>query len=390
MSSSFGHLFRVTTFGESHGPALGCVVDGCPPRLPLSAEDLACDLRRRRPGQSALTTPRREDDLPELLSGVHEGLTTGTPIAVLLRSTDARPGDYEALARVYRPSHADWSYQAKYGHRDPRGGGRASARETAARVAAGAIARRLLAERVGVEVLAWVQSVGEVDAAAAIDPAAVDAAAVETTPVRCPSPAHAAAMEQAIAAVRAEGDSLGGVVCVVARGVPAGWGEPVFDKLEADLGKALLSLPAARGVEIGSGFQGARWRGSQHNDPFLPGPDGRPRPAKNDAGGTLGGISSGAPLLLRVAFKPTATIRKAQATVDRAGAPVELEAAGRHDPCVVPRAVPIVEAMVLLTLADHFLRHEAQCGPAATGGAATMRGGATGSGAATGSAGSPA
>ena len=367
MSSSFGRLFRVTTFGESHGPALGCVVDGCPPRLPLSADDLWRDLRRRRPGQSALTTPRDEADRPELLSGVHEGRTTGTPIAVLIRSHDARPADYEALARVYRPSHADWTYQAKYGHRDPRGGGRASARETAARVAAGAIARRLLSARAGVEVLAWVQSVGPVDAGAAIDPAAVDAAQVEAHPVRCPSPAHAQAMQAAIEEVRAAGDSLGGVVCVTARGVPAGWGEPVFDKLEADLGKALLSLPAARGVEIGSGFAGTRLRGSAHNDPFLPGDDGRPRPGKNDAGGTLGGISSGAPLLLRVAFKPTATIRRAQETVDAQNQPVQLAAAGRHDPCVVPRAVPIVEAMVLLVLADHFLRHEAQCGRAAAG-----------------------
>ena len=369
MGSSFGRLFTVTTFGESHGPALGCVVDGCPPRLPLCEEDLWRDLRRRRPGQGPLTSARQEEDRPRLLSGVHEGLTTGAPIAVLIENQDARPADYAPLADLYRPSHADWTYQAKYGHRDPRGGGRASARETAGRVAAGAIARRLLALRAGVTVRAWVQSVGELDMGLPADPLAIREDDVEASPVRCPSPSHAAQMEAAIAAAREAGDSLGGTVTVVAGGVPAGWGDPVFDRLEADLGKALLSLPAARGVEIGSGFAGTRLRGSQHNDPFLPGPDGRPVPAKNDAGGTLGGISSGAPLLLRVAFKPTATIRLPQATVDREGRAVEVAAAGRHDPCVLPRAVAIVEAMVLLTLADHFLRHEAQCGRAATGGA---------------------
>lgn len=374
MGSTFGHLFRVTTFGESHGPALGCVVEGCPPRLPLDEEDLARDLQRRRPGQSSLTTPRREEDRPRLLSGVFEGRTTGTPLAVLLESADARPQDYAALAQVYRPSHADYTYEAKYGVRDPRGGGRASARETAARVAAGAVARRLLEARAGVEVVAWVHAVGQVELAPGdVDPATVTRQAVDEGPVRCPAPGAAARMAAAIEAARADGDSVGGVVALVARGVPPGWGDPVFDKLEADLARGMLSIPAARGFEVGSGFAGARLRGSQHNDPFVPGGPGAPagavRTSKDDAGGTLGGISSGAPLLLRVAFKPTSTIARRQETVDRAGRPATLEAAGRHDPCVLPRAVAVVEAMALLVLADHLLRHEAQCGRATTGAA---------------------
>lgn len=369
MGSTFGHLFRVTTFGESHGPALGCVVEGCPPRLPLDEEDLARDLRRRRPGQSSLVTPRQEEDRPRLLSGVFEGRTTGTPLAVLIESADARPRDYAALARVYRPSHADYTYDAKYGHRDPRGGGRASARETAARVAAGAVARRLLRERAGVEVVAWVDAVADVALApGAVDPAAVGRDDVDASPVRCPVPEAAARMAEAIEAARRDGDSVGGVVALVARGVPPGWGDPVFDKLEADLAKAMLSIPAARGFEVGDGFAGARLRGSQHNDPFAPGDaPGAVRTTRNSAGGTLGGISSGAPLVLRVAFKPTSTIARPQETVDRAGRPTTLEAAGRHDPCVLPRAVPVVEAMALLVLADHMLRHEAQCGRAVTG-----------------------
>ena len=369
MASTFGRLFRVTTFGESHGPALGCVVDGCPPRLPLEAADLARDLARRRPGQSDLTTPRREDDAPRLLSGVFEGRTTGTPIAVVIESRDQRSHDYDALAGVYRPSHADFTYDAKYGVRDPRGGGRASARETAARVAAGAIARRLLALRLGVEVVAWVDQVADV----ALEPGAVDARTVtadevDRSPVRCPLPAAAAAMEAAVVAARDAGDSVGGVVALVARGVPPGWGEPVFDKLEADLARAMLSIPAARGFEVGLGFRGVGLRGSAHNDPFAPGDaPGAVRVVGDRAGGTLGGISSGAPLLLRVAFKPTSTVAHAQETVDRAGQPTTLAASGRHDPCVLPRAVAVVEAMALLVLADHFLRHEAQCGRAVTG-----------------------
>lgn len=371
MGSSTGLLFRVTTFGESHGPALGCVVEGCPPRLALTEDDLARDLGRRRPGQSALTTPRSEDDRPRLLSGVHEGRTTGTPIAVVIESADARPQDYAALADVYRPSHADYTYDAKYGHRDPRGGGRASARETAARVAAGAVARRLLRERAGVEVVAWVDAAGDVALAPdAVDPLTITAEAVDRSPTRCPDAAAAARIERAIEAARADGDSIGGVVALVARGVPPGWGDPVFDKLEADLARAMLSIPAARGFEVGSGFAGARLRGSQHNDPFAPGPSpGSVRTTSHAAGGTLGGISSGAPVLVRVAFKPTSTIARLQETVDRRGAPTTLAASGRHDPCVLPRAVPVVEAMALLVLADHFLRHEAQCGRATTGAA---------------------
>lgn len=366
MSSTFGRLFRITTFGESHGPALGVVVDGCPPGLALAESDLEPDLARRRPGQSLLTTQRREDDRPRILSGVHEGRTTGTPIAITIESTDARPQDYAPMEDAYRPSHADFTYDAKYGARDPRGGGRASARETAARVAAGAIARKLLRERVGVECLAWVERVQRLEAR--VDPATVTLAAVDANPVRCPDPAASKLMEAAIDEARRDGDSLGGVVGCVARGVPPGWGEPVFDKLEADLAKALMSLPASKGFEVGSGFSGTLLRGSEHNDPFVPGTTaGSVRAPTNRSGGTLGGISSGEPILVRVAFKPTATIRKPQQTVDRAGAPAELAARGRHDPCVLPRAVPIVEAMVLLVLADHWLRHEAQCGPAARG-----------------------
>ena len=358
MGSSFGKLFCTTTFGESHGGALGAVVDGCPARLPLSVEEIQRDLDRRRPGQSHLTTPRRERDRAELLSGLFEGLTLGTPIAICIRNEDARPAAYEQLKDVYRPSHADWTYEAKYGIRNWQGGGRASARETAARVAAGAIARKLLATHCGIEVLAWVRSVGAIEAE--VDPAVVQLTDVEAHPVRCPDPEAAAAMAERIDAIRRRGDSLGGVVECVARGVPPGLGEPVFDKLEADLARGLLSLPAAKGFEIGSGFAGTRLTGSEHNDPFAPGSPGRPRLLSNRSGGVQGGISNGEPLQLRVAFKPTATIATAQDTVDRDGNPVRLEARGRHDPCVLPRAVPVVEAMVLLVLADHWLCQRAR------------------------------
>jgi chorismate synthase len=357
MASSFGHVFRITTFGESHGGAVGVVVDGCPPRLPLAVEEIQRDLDRRRPGQSRLTTPRQEADRAEILSGVFEGLTLGTPIAILVRNEDARPEAYEALREVYRPSHADWTYEAKYGFRNWQGGGRASARETIGRVAAGAVARKLLAHGCGAEVLAWVRRVHEVEAK--IDPGAVTLAAVESNPVRCPDAQAAREMERRIDEARARGDSLGGVVECVARGVPAGLGEPVFDKLEAELARGLLSLPASKGFEIGSGFEGTRLTGIQHNDPFVPGPDGRPRTASNRSGGVQGGITNGEDVIVRVAFKPTATIRQAQDTVDRAGRPVSLEAQGRHDPCVLPRAVPMVESMVLLVLADHWLRQRA-------------------------------
>jgi chorismate synthase len=354
--SSAGHAFRVTTFGESHGPAVGVVVDGCPPLLPLSVEDIQHDLDRRRPGQSRLTTQRKEADRAEILSGVFEGVTLGSPIAVLVRNEDAQPGAYEAMKDLYRPSHADYTTEAKYGVRDWRGGGRASARETTARVAAGAVARKLLLTA-GVEVVGWVASVHEIGAE--VDPDTVTAEAVESQLVRCPDPGAADAMTAAIEDARRRGDSLGGVVACVARGVPPGLGEPVFDKLEADLAKAMLSLPAAKGFEVGSGFGGTLLTGLAHNDPFVPGPDGRPVTTSNRSGGVQGGISNGAPVFVRVAFKPTATIAQEQQTVDRSGSAVTLAAKGRHDPCVLPRAVPIVEAMVCLVLADHLLRQRA-------------------------------
>lgn len=355
--STFGQAFCVTTFGESHGPAVGAVVDGCPPRLAIDVKEIQRDLDRRRPGQSRLTTQRREDDRAEILSGVFEGATLGTPIALLVRNKDAQPGAYEAMRDVYRPSHADYTTEAKYGVRDWRGGGRASARETTARVAAGAVARKLLAEAAGVEVLAWVDGVHTISAG--VDAGAVTAEAVEATPVRCPDPEAAAAMTAAIEQARRDGDSLGGVVSCVARNVPAGLGEPVFDKLEADLAKAMLSLPAAKGFEIGSGFAGTLLTGLAHNDPFVAGPGGVPTTPTNRSGGVQGGITNGAPVVLRVAFKPTATIASPQDTVDREGNAVTLAAKGRHDPCVLPRAVPIVEAMVCLVLADHWLRQRA-------------------------------
>ena len=357
MSSRFGQLFQIATFGESHGGAVGVVVDGCPPRLPLAVEEIQRDLDRRRPGQSRLTTPRQEADRVEILSGVFEGRTLGTPIALLVRNEDARPSAYEAMKDVFRPSHADYTTEAKYGIRNWQGGGRASARETVGRVAAGAIARKLLGVAAGVEVLAWVQRVHEVEAK--VDAAAVSLEQVESNPVRCPDPAAAEEMIRRIDAARGRGDSLGGVVECVARGVPPGLGEPVFHKLEAELAAALLSLPASKGFEIGSGFAGTRMTGSEHNDPFLPGEGGRPRAQSNRSGGVQGGISNGEPVLVRVAFKPTATIAQAQTTVDREGRATILEARGRHDPCVLPRAVPMVEAMVCLVIADHWLRQRA-------------------------------
>ena len=356
MSSSTGRLFRVTTFGESHGGGIGAVVDGCPPRLPLTAEMIQHDLDRRRPGQSRLTTLRDEADRVEILSGVFEGHTLGSPIAMLVGNTDARPRAYEDFKDIYRPSHADYTTEAKYGIRNWQGGGRASARETIGRVAAGAIARQLLRTAANVEVLAWVRQVGSI--IADIDQAAVTLADVEADATRCPSPEHAEAMTEAIEAARRDGNSLGGIVECVARRVPPGLGEPVFDKLDADLAKAALSLPAAKGFEIGSGFAGVAMTGREHNDPFTPGPDGRPRTASNRSGGVQGGISNGEDIVIRVAFKPTATIASAQETVDRDNNPVTLAARGRHDPCVLPRAVPMVEAQVLLVLADHWLRQQ--------------------------------
>lgn len=353
MGSTFGTIFRIATWGESHGGGIGVVVEGCPPRLPLTEEDLQRDLDRRRPGQSRLTTQRDESDTAEILSGLFEGRTTGTPIAVLVRNADARPAAYEHLKDVYRPSHADYTYDAKYGIRNWQGGGRASARETIGRVAAGAIARRLLHQVAGIEVLAWVSRVHTI--AADVDASSVTLEQVEADPTRCPDPDAAAAMTFAIEAARRDGDSLGGIVTCVARNVPPGLGDPVFDRLEADLAKAMLSLPAAKGFDIGSGFDAVAMTGREHNDPFVPGAGG-PTTTGNRSGGVQGGISNGADVVCRVAFKPTATISSAQDTVNTSNEPVTLEARGRHDPCVLPRAVPMVEAMALLTLADHWLR----------------------------------
>lgn len=355
MSSSSGQVFRVSTYGESHGTAVGVVIDGCPPRLDLVEADIQADLDRRRPGQSRLVTQRQESDRVEILSGLWEGVTTGTPIALEVRNADHRSSAYDHLADVYRPSHADYTYDAKYGLRAIAGGGRASARETIGRVAAGAVARKLLSVAAGIEVLAWVSAVHTIDATAAIDTATVTLDDIEADPTRCPSPQHAAAMTEAIEQARRDGDSLGGVVTCVARGVPAGLGAPVVDKLEADLAKAVMSLPASKGFEIGSGFAGTLMTGREHNDAFVPGPDGRPRTVTNHSGGVQGGISNGEDIVIRVAFKPTATISSPQQTVTRDNEPVELEAKGRHDPCVLPRAAPMVESVVLLVLADHWL-----------------------------------
>lgn len=360
MGSTFGQLFRVTTFGESHGGAVGVVVDGCPPRLPLAVEEIQCDLDRRRPGQSRITSARAEPDTAEIVSGVFEGQTLGSPIAVVVRNTDARPAAYADFKDTYRPSHADYTYEAKYGIRNWQGGGRASARETVGRVAAGAIARKLLAVTAQVDVVAYVRRVHTVEAS--IDPRQVTRAAVEANIVRCPDAAIAPAMVARIEEARRAGDSLGGVVECVCRNVPPGWGEPVFDKLEADLARGMLSLPASKGFEIGSGFAGTTLTGIEHNDPFTTDATGRVRTASNRSGGVQGGISNGEDIIFRVGFKPTATIAQAQETIDRSGRPVTLTARGRHDPCVLPRAVPMVEAMACLVLADHLLRQRAQCG----------------------------
>jgi chorismate synthase len=355
----FGKLFTISTWGESHGPAVGVVVDGCPPRLPLAAEEIQVELDRRRPGQSDLVTPRKEEDRVEILSGLFEGRTTGAPLSLLVRNADARPGAYDEMREKFRPSHADFTYQAKYGLRDHRGGGRSSARETIGRVAAGAIARKILSLAGGVEIRAYVTQVHDITVpAGALDkfPALAD---VEAASVRCPHPETAAKMIERIKEVRSQGDSVGGVIACRVRGVPPGLGEPVFDRLEADLAKAMLSLPATKGFEIGSGFAGTRLRGSEHNDAFVM-RDGRVGTATNRSGGVQGGISDGEEIFFSVAFKPTATILRPQKTVDIHGAETELTARGRHDPCVLPRAVPIVEAMAALVLLDHWMRQAAQ------------------------------
>lgn len=359
MASTFGTLFRVSTFGESHGVGVGVVVDGCPARLPLTEEVVQQELDRRRPGQSSITTQRKEGDRVEILSGVHGGVTLGTPIAMIVRNEDHRSRDYDEMREKYRPSHADFAYDQKYGIRSPSGGGRASARETIGRVAAGAVAKILL-RTLGVEIVAWVDTVGELRSN--VDPDVVDLAQVEANVVRCPDLEAAERMLEQIEAIRKEGNSIGGTISCVARGVPPGWGEPVFDKLEADLGKAVLSLPACKGFEIGSGFAGTLLTGREHNDAYVTDETGLVTTATNRSGGIQGGISNGMPILLRAGFKPTATIMSHQDTVTTAHEATTLQGRGRHDPCVLPRAVPMVEAMVALVLADHALRQRGQNG----------------------------
>lgn len=357
--NSSGQLFRITTCGESHGGAVAVIIDGCPPGLSLSEADIQPDLDRRKPGQSAITTPRDEKDLIHILSGVFAGKTTGTPILLLAYNADMRPEDYSELKKLYRPSHADFTYQQKYNLRDFRGSGRASARETLARVAAGAVAKKYLQEYLHIEILSYVEQVGDIRTD--IDYQSVSKEAIDANIIRCPDTEVAAKMIDLINAVKDSGDSIGGVIKGVIRHVPSGLGEPVFDKLSADLGKAMLSINAVKGFEIGSGFAGVSMRGSEHNDLFLV-EDGQVKIKSNYAGGTLGGISTGADIYFRVAFKPVATISQEQQTVDLENRNISFSGTGRHDPCVLPRAVPIVDAMSALVIMDHYLRHKAQCG----------------------------
>lgn len=358
MANSFGQLFRITTWGESHGGGVGVVVDGCPPRLKLTEADIQPDLDRRRPGQSKIVSPRKELDRVEILSGTFEGKTLGTPISLWVKNEDARPEAYSEMAVKFRPSHADYTYQAKFGIRNWQGGGRTSARETIGRVAAGAIAKKLLREHYGVEVLAYVKQVQRLIAEVA--PGKVKAQDIESNIVRCPDTKTAARMIRLIERMRKAGDTVGGIVEGVARGVPPGWGEPVFDRLEADLAKAMLSLPASKGFDIGSGFGGILLTGTQHNDPFRA-RGGKVYTTSNRSGGIQGGISNGQTIYFRVAFKPVATIMHEQDTVDTKLRNTTLTGRGRHDPCVLPRAVPMVEAMTALVLIDHALRQKAQC-----------------------------
>jgi chorismate synthase len=361
MASSFGTLFRVSTFGESHGPAIGCIVDGCPPQVPLSVEDIQAELDRRRPGQSRIVTQRKEGDRAEILSGVLEGKTLGTPIGILVRNEDQRSDAYKEMQTAYRPSHADYTYDAKFGVRAVAGGGRSSARETIGRVAAGAIAQKVLCgSMAGYECVAYVKAVRDIVANPSSDQ--ITRASVESNIVRTADPAAAEKMIALIEEMRGEGNSVGGVVECVVRGVRPGLGEPVFDKLEADLAKAMLSLPATKGFEIGSGFTGTLMTGLEHNDEFYTDDAGRIRTRSNRSGGIQGGISNGEDIVFRIAFKPTATVLREQNTVTKSGEATTLKARGRHDPCVLPRAVPMVEAMVHLVLCDHLLRQRAQCG----------------------------
>ena len=358
MANTFGHLFRITTWGESHGGGVGVVVDGCPPRLQLTESDIQPDLDRRRPGQSKIVSPRREPDTVQILSGTFEGKTLGTPICMWVKNQDARPEAYSEMKEKFRPSHADFTYFAKYGVRNWQGGGRASARETIGRVAAGAIAKKILLERYGVEILSYVKQTQRI--VADVNPEKVKSAQIESNIMRCPDTPAAEKMIRLVEKMRRAGDSVGGVVEGVARGVPAGWGEPVFDKLEADLAKAMLSLPASKGFEIGSGFAGTLMTGREHNDPFRA-RGGKVITTSNYSGGIQGGISNGQTIYFRVAFKPVATVMHAQNTVDEHFENTTLKGRGRHDPCVLPRAVPMVEAMTALVLADHALRQKAQC-----------------------------
>lgn len=362
--NTFGTLFRITTFGESHGKAIGVVIDGCPAGLAVDESFIQNELNRRKPGQSRLTTQRREDDTFTILSGVFEGRTTGAPIAIIIENRDARSKDYDHLKEVFRPSHADYTYEVKYGLRDHRGGGRSSARETAARVAGGAVAKLLL-KQIGISIQAYVSQVGNI---VAPDYPTLDLSRTESNPVRCPHEDTASQMMAVIESVRKARDTIGGVVSCVISNVPAGLGEPVFDKLHAELGKAMLSINAVKGFEYGSGFAGVTLRGSQHNDIFV-NQGGKIRTLTNHSGGIQGGISNGEDIFFRVAFKPVATLMQEQASVDREGNPVMVEGRGRHDPCVVPRAVPIVEAMAALVLADFVLRNRVSR-VAETGGAA--------------------
>ncbi|MFN3729568.1 MAG: chorismate synthase [Fimbriimonadaceae bacterium] len=356
MGNTFGVAFRVTTFGESHGGGVGCVVDGCPAGLNLDVEGIQRELDRRRPGQSRIVSQRRESDTVEILSGVFEGVTLGTPLAMLVRNEDARSRDYDEMRDKYRPSHADFTYEAKYGVRAWPGGGRSSARETVGRVAAGAVARQILREAYATDVVAWVERVQDISSN--VDPSAVTVASVDETPVRCPDLAAAERMIARIEEVRKAGDSVGGTVAAVIRGVPPGWGEPVFDRLEADLAKAMLSLPATKGFEVGSGFGGTYRTGREHNDPFYSEDRRTVRTRTNQSGGVQGGISNGEDIVFRVAFKPTATILHEQETVTTRREPTTIAGRGRHDPCVLPRAVPMVEAMAALVLVDHALRQQ--------------------------------
>lgn len=353
--NSFGHVFRFTTWGESHGPAIGAVVDGCPPGIALSEADIQPWLDRRRPGTSRFTTQRREPDQVRILSGVFDGRTTGTPISLLIENVDQRSKDYAEVARAYRPGHADYAYDAKYGFRDPRGGGRSSARETASRVAAGAVARLAIP---GVAIRAWVEAIG----GDAIDPTAFDAGEIDRNPFFCPDAAAAARWEGKVDAARKAGSSLGAVVACEATGVPAGWGAPLYAKLDAELAGAVMGINAVKAVEIGDGFAAAALSGEANADPMRPGNAGAPAFLANHAGGILGGIATGQPIRLRCAFKPTSSILTPVATVSRDGEATELATKGRHDPCVGIRGVPVVEAMVALVLADQMMLHRAQCG----------------------------